>query len=226
MDVSTTSLPLSLVKSPAGLGISGSGSFQSHLSTGKSHQRLRAGTHSSPGEEGPLPCNLSSNMSNNANTQSPPSNRVTTGWLPADVGPDIHASQLLLPWPQSWFQWLFLVYCCLSVIFLTTAMFEHRERFNPDDSLGEFIYPNKFVLRLKCTLTPDISILSPLAALSNQQRLSIVSAIHPKPRDFEPFVLRGNVPSHGLTACLWSPESDLNAFAIWAPLWTGVCFRL
>jgi hypothetical protein len=222
MDISTSSLPLSLVKSPAGLGISGSGSFQSHLSTGKSHQRLRAGTHPSPGDEEPPPCG---NMSNNPNTQSPPSSRVTTGWLSADVGPDIHASQLLLPWPQSWFQWLFLVYCCLSVIFFTTAMLEHREQFNPVNSLGEFIYSNKSVIGLS-TLTLDISILSPLSALSNQQRLSIISTIHPKPRDFEPFVLRGNVPSHGVTACLWSPESDLNAFSMWAPLWTGVYFRL
>jgi len=149
MEVSTTSLPLSIVKSPAGLGISGSGSFQSHLSTGRSHQRLRAGTHSSPGREGPL-CNPSY-TSNNANTQNPPFSRGTTGlsyWLSA-VGPENHASQLLLSWPQSWFQWAFLVYCCLSVIFLTTAIFKHRERFHLLDSSGEVNMPRLFYINAK-----------------------------------------------------------------------------
>ena len=130
MDISTsTSLPLNLSKSPAGLGISGSGSFQSHLSTGKSHQRLRAGIHSSPlvGKEG---SSYNPNfMPNHASTQSPPSSRVTTGvpnWLTADVGPETYPYRLLLYWPKSWFHWAFLVYCCLSVIFFTTMIFKHR----------------------------------------------------------------------------------------------------
>jgi hypothetical protein len=129
MDISaSTSLPLSLSKSPAGLGISGSGSFQSHLSTGKSHQRLRAGIHSSPlvGKEG---SSYNPNfMPNHASMQSSPSSRVTTGvsnWL-TDVGPETHPYRLLLSWPKSWFHWVFLVYCCLSVIFFTTTIFKHR----------------------------------------------------------------------------------------------------
>jgi hypothetical protein len=70
--------------------------------------------------------------------------------------------------------------------------------------------------------TIDISTLSPLTDLSNQQRLSIISAIHPEPKDFEPFVLRGNVQSNTITACLWSQDKDLDAFSAWASRWTGV----
>jgi hypothetical protein len=130
----STSLPsLGIIKSPAGLGISGSGSFQSHLSSGESHQRLRAGIHSFPGKE-PLPYNAPSSYTlTTPNTLNPPAARLTavlSKWLPADIGLGAHISRLLLSWPKSWFQWFFLAYCCLSVIFLPVAMFKYRERFH------------------------------------------------------------------------------------------------
>ena len=134
MDISTsTSLPLGLAKSPAGLGISGSGSFQSHLSTGESHSRLRAGIHPSPGKE-LLQYNVhhKSNSADMSNT--PGSNRLAAGMsnrLSAEIGLENHASsRLLLSWPRTWLQWVFVVYCCLSVIFFTTAMFNYPERFH------------------------------------------------------------------------------------------------
>lgn len=124
----STSLPLNLSKSPAGLGISGSGSFQSHLSTSKSHQRLRAGIHSSPG----LPYNANS-------TNILPFNRVTANtasWIPADIGSEIHSSRLPLVGPKSWFQWLLIVYCCLCVVLFTTSIFGFRGRLHLLDSPG------------------------------------------------------------------------------------------
>jgi hypothetical protein len=62
-----------------------------------------------------------------------PSGRLAAGianWFSADIGPDIHAPRLLLSCPKTWFQWAFALYCSLSVIFLSTSMFKHRERFH------------------------------------------------------------------------------------------------
>jgi hypothetical protein len=199
-----------LIKSPTGLGISASCSFQSHISTGKSHQRLRLGAHSSSSK--PLVLNPPS-------VRQPP---ALTGCLGPSVGAEYHFSRLL-SWPKFWFQWVAFTYCCLSVIFLSASIFArlyHRENYYPTDFQSEFL----LLLYLGCR-TNEIShlvasTLSPLSDLSNQQRLSIVSSLHPQPRHFEPFVLRG-AETYGITACLWSHYEDINALPAWASRWTG-----
>jgi hypothetical protein len=131
---------LALIKSPASLGISGSGSFQSHLSTGKSHQRLRIGVHPTSSKE------LSLNQASNAaNTSSPPLTRHTiraTGYLYPDVAAETYLSRLI-SWPRTWFQWVAFVYCCLSFIVLSASIIErfvHRDGFFPAYSRGRFIF--------------------------------------------------------------------------------------
>lgn len=142
MDIpASNSLPssLALIKSSASLGIPGSGSFQSHLSTGKSYQRLRIGVHSSSSKE------LSLNQASNAsNASSPPLTRHTTravGHLHADAAAETYLSRLI-SWPETWFQWVAFVYCCLSFIVLSATIVErflHRGGFFPAHSQGRFV---------------------------------------------------------------------------------------
>lgn len=61
---------------------------------------------------------------------------------------------------------------------------------------------------------------SSLSGLSNRRLLSIISSLHPRPREFEPFVLRGT-EREGITACLWSPDTDIDALSAWTLGWQG-----
>lgn len=118
----SNSLPssLALIKSPTGLGISGSGSFQSHLSTGKSHQRLRIGVQSSK----ELSLTQLSNPANAFNSASARQTSKAANYLVVDVAVESSPSRLV-SWPKFWFQWVAFMYCCLSVIVLSATIIGH-----------------------------------------------------------------------------------------------------
>lgn len=52
-----------------------------------------------------------------------------------------------------------------------------------------------------------------------------MSSLHPQPREFEPFVLRRTETDRdGITACLWSQDTDINALSVWTSRWQGERF--
>ncbi|KAJ7647232.1 hypothetical protein FB45DRAFT_821925 [Roridomyces roridus] len=172
---------------PSTSTISGSASCQTHLSTTNSQQRLRATTsYTVVAKE--------STVSSTAVLSSP--NSLTTALralLPLDHHQDHHRS-----WKGLAFKWLALVYCFLSLIFLSTALYKHI-----------------------CLPVHDVPASPPLQFLSAEQRLSRIPGL----RMLDPYLLPGSRPKDNtaITACLWTTDSEdsLLSLAPWASNWQG-----
>ena len=122
---SPASLPTSLTKSATNVSIgpSGSGSFQSHLSTTNSQQRLRATcSYVSPPKD-PL-----SYPKDHPYTLSQSTRTITSfihALLPSQVARPIDDRSLSLrSWPTVWLKCAALVYCCLSLVFMSRVVYK------------------------------------------------------------------------------------------------------
>ena len=120
---------------------------------------------------------------------------------------------------KSSFRWIIILYCSISVLTLTTALFarlHHGIYFISSDFL--------FFILKKCLVEPPSD--SPLDMFSNYQKLSIISSIHPPPISFEPFFWQSPTtpPKEYLTACLWVQEGGRTEGPLiqWASQWKGL----
>ncbi|KAJ7703095.1 hypothetical protein B0H17DRAFT_86770 [Mycena rosella] len=186
--------------------ISGSGSFQSHLSTTNSQQRLRAtNTYAALTKE-------------SASSTSPVLLNPTTSFntalrallpfldLPASIQIQDHH-----PPSRSWkalaFKWMVLVYCILSFTFTSTV-------------LGRYLYRNDtFHIPAGGGLVP-----STWEYTSSEQRFSRLSPRLGGSRAFDPYLLLAAPRTDvGITACVWTTddEDSLPSLVSWVAQWAG-----
>ncbi|KAJ7770126.1 hypothetical protein DFH07DRAFT_953966 [Mycena maculata] len=185
--------------------ISGSGSFQSHLSTTNSQQRLRAtNSYAVPTKE----CTISSTSPVLSNPSS-----LTAALRALSPFPDMQISMQFQEHhssSRSWnglaFKWMAFVYCFLSFIFTTTALYKY------------LYLANTFHRPVKNELVS-----SPLGFLSTEQRLGRISPYLGRSQ-LDPYLLLGSPPADDMiTACLWTTdgEDSLHSVVSWATRWTG-----
>lgn len=106
------------------IGVSGSGSFQSHLSTTNSQQRFRAAPSYAVSIKEPSP-HIPDPSSIPAHVAVPPSRLssiMNISFLP--LNPTEHHTPRLHLWKNDLLKWAALVYCCLSVMFMSISIFK------------------------------------------------------------------------------------------------------
>ncbi|KAJ7188131.1 hypothetical protein C8R46DRAFT_1341006 [Mycena filopes] len=180
--------------------ISGSGSFQSHLSTTNSQQRLRAtGGYVPSNKESSSPTSPVISSQNNL------TNTLRVFLFPEIAISSHHTS------PRSWkclaLKWMALVYLFISVTFTSTSMWYKYLHF-------------RNAVRLRNEIGP-----SPFEFLSAEQRFSrIASYLGDGSQMFEPYFLIPSTPPAGITACLWMADdgdASLRLLVSWASRWPG-----
>ncbi|KAJ7783283.1 hypothetical protein B0H16DRAFT_1710078 [Mycena metata] len=182
---------------------SGSGSFQSHLSTTNSQQRLRATGGSAPStkESSSLTSPVISSPNNLTNTLR----AFLFPEIPISIHfQDHHASSR--SWKYLALKWMALVYCFLSVIFTSTALYK-------------YLYL-RTAARMRNEIVP-----SSFEFLSAEQRLSRISSyLGGDSQMFEPYIILPASPPAGITACLWTNDDGDAGFRLlvsWASQWPG-----
>lgn len=199
--------------------ISGSGSVQSHLSTTNSQQRLRAqatNAYAALNKESP---------SSDSSPTIPNALRVLFPSPETSVqSPDRHSSR---SWKGLAFKWMALVYCFLSIIFMSTSLYRylylvHAVRMPPGNELGGPI--STFAAPRPVFLFDPAPVASPTEFLATEQRLLRLSPYLGSSREFEPHILLPTSLADGITACLWSTDdgdTSFQALVSWASKWTG-----
>lgn len=194
---------------------SGSASCQTHLSTTNSQQRLRA-TNSYAAQPTKQSAALSTTVLSNPNTLA----TALRTFFPLDQLQDHH------PLPRSWkglaSRWIALVYCFLSLIFLSIALYKHiclgNTFRNPVHNIPGIAF---------CRISPvfkfsTLTVTSTLEFLSAEQRLS---RPYPGLKMFDPYLLPGarSTNDRAITACLWTTDAEDNfpAIVAWASGWKG-----
>lgn len=118
----------------------------------------------------------------------------------------------LIPFLAFWLNWLGIVYCCLSVVFLSAIVFNRLQQ------SANYALPS-----------PPQPFHSYLSDRTNQELISMAcSGIYPPPRAFDPFILRKQLVTQGedaynTTACLWlhDGELDFDSLLSWSSIWSG-----
>ncbi|KAJ7497396.1 hypothetical protein FB451DRAFT_1120874 [Mycena latifolia] len=186
--------------------ISGSGSFQSHLSTTNSQQRLRAtnayaaSTKESSSSTSPVLLNPTTNLSTAFRALFPFSEIQSSIQIP-DHHPSVRS------WKALAFKWMILVYCFLSLVFTSTILCKYLYR------------TDTFRMPVASQLASTWEFMSP------EQRFSRISSHLGASRAFEPYLLLAapHAEDFGITACLWTTddEDSLQSLVPWVTQWSA-----
>lgn len=118
----------------------------------------------------------------------------------------------LLSFLAFWLHWLGIVYCFISVLFLSVIVFYRLQQ----------------SANIALPTSPQL-FRSYLSDRTNQELISMAcSGIYPPPRAFDPFILRRQLVTQGedaynTTACLWlhDGELDFDSLISWSSIWSG-----
>ncbi|KAJ6499993.1 hypothetical protein C8R47DRAFT_273244 [Mycena vitilis] len=180
---------------------SSSSTISGHLSTTNSQQRLRATNASAVPNKEPSSSSTSPVLSHPTNLAN-----VLRMFFPFQDVQSLFPFQDHYSPSRSWKALAALVYCFLSFVFTTTTLYKFIYL-----SDAARIYPGHFVA-------------STAEFVTVEQRFSRISPYLGGSRVLEPYVLAPSFPIDGITACLWTSESDdagLGSLVSWASQWAG-----